>query len=62
MGHRLATHRKGPLGFVTTDFLGEVAQRLHAGIETPGIANGAKGMGGHDVHKHFLSNCQAINP
>src|ERR1043166_2959886 len=51
MSYSLATHHKGPLAFVTTDFLSEVAQRLHAGIETPGMADGAKGMGGHEVHK-----------
>jgi hypothetical protein len=47
MGHRLATHHKGPLGFVTTNFVSEVAaQRIHSSIQAPGIADGAKGMGG----------------
>ena len=61
MGHGLATHHKGTLGFVTTDFFSEVAQRIHTGIQAPGIADGAKGMGGHDVHTRFLSNCPPLN-
>jgi len=31
-----------------------VAQRIQADIQTPGIADGAKGMGWHNVHKRFL--------
>jgi hypothetical protein len=54
MCHGLATYDEGPLSFVTTDFLSEVAERLLPSVQAPRIADGTKGMGWQKVHKCFL--------
>ena len=61
MRHGLATDNEGPLGLVTTDFISQVAEGIHTSIQAPGIADGAKGMGGQEVHRRsFLMSAGRV--